>query len=110
MMLFSRSFHFITIVFSMYTVPSPPADVEAFCAAVAWRFPRSPNGRIMRYDVQLRLPGRRQTVMLDSRFDGTYVAVPEDYQLYGATARVCCFCMKLPPHCQSLSINKAAKN
>ena len=78
------------IVFQIPTVPSPPADVEGFCAAVGWRFPRSPNGRIMRYDVQIRLPGREQTVMLETRFDGTFVAVPEDYQVYGATVRVGC--------------------
>ena len=70
-------------------MPSTPVEVQAFCAAVGWRLPRTPNGQITRYDVQLTVPGFEEDILISTGKDATFVAVDKDYQEYGATVRVC---------------------
>lgn len=64
--------------------PSPPRDVQGFCSAVAWRMPRSLNGRITGYDVRLDRVGAIMSV----GSDGTFLAVEKEFQQRGISFQV----------------------
>ena len=65
--------------------PSPPRGVETFCSVIGWRTPRSPNGKIIGYDVRLNRPttSKVEHVAFSTGSDGTFLAIAQEYQRIG---------------------------
>ena len=64
--------------------PSPPREVQGFCSVVVWKMPRSPNGKIIGYD--LRIIHEEAVILSES--DGPFLVIREVNQLIGALVQV----------------------
>ena len=72
---------------SLFIGPSAPHGVQTFCSAIGWRIPLKSNGKIISFDIQLRL-GVDDIITLSTGSDRTFIAVEDDYQKIGTMIQV----------------------